>query len=84
MINENSPSASESQALSQNDSIKQLRENRKELERELHRVIRECVQKFKDQNGVEIKSLDVGMYMTEAIGYEPEYSVGSVSVELDL
>jgi hypothetical protein len=65
-------------------TVTELKNRRAMLQKDLHLAIRDLVETFKLDTGVQIDYISVNMIAMEAVGRPPERILGSVTVDLDI
>lgn len=66
------------------DSIQQLKINKSDLEQSLYRHIRDSLHEFNLANGVQVSSVSIHLHETCRIGYDPEFILTAVSLDVKL
>ena len=65
-------------------TVPELKNRRAMLQNDLHKAIRDLVETFKLDTGVQIDYISVNMIAMETIGSPPERIIGTVTVDLDI
>lgn len=65
-------------------TVLELKNRRKMLQSDLQEAIRDLVETFKLDTGVQIDYISVNMIAMETVGLPPERILGTVTVDLDI
>ena len=64
--------------------IKEIREKREQLERDLYSANEKLISEFQKETGVNVGRVDVNLGLIETIGEPNRYIVMNVGVDLDI